>query len=488
MRRHEDSPGASGSGGTEPERQDAESPDPRRWRILGVTLFVIFMALLDVTIVNIAIPSIRQSLDASPATIQWVVSGYALTFGLTLVMGGRLGDAYGRRRLMLIGLVLFVGSSAAAGLAPSAGLLIAARLLQGVGSGMLAPQNAGLIQSLFSGAERGKAFGYFGFTAELAAATGPLLGGLLIFALGEAEGWRLIFLVNVPVGLVAGIAVWRVVPRRVEPPGDTSLDPVGAAILGVTVLCLMFPVVSVEAGLRLPLLLLLGVPVGTWAFLHWERRVKAGGGMPLLDIDLLRRTPGYSYGLTVAGLYFTGFTGVILVLSVWLQEGLDASALQAGAVLTAFATGAAIAAPWAGRSTARFGRPLTIVALVLVIAGLGGIALLAPASLSGAGWIQVAVPLFVAGVGGGCLISPNTTLTLDNVPTAMGGAASGALLTGNRIGGAIGAAVLLTVYTTTISSTSPAGALRLAIGAGVVSLGLALAVAVRAWRHDHAPG
>ncbi|QWC87059.1 MFS transporter [Nocardioidaceae bacterium] len=446
------------------------------------------MALLDVTIVNIAIPSIRQSLDASPATIQWVVSGYALTFGLTLVMGGRLGDAYGRRRLLLIGLVVFVGASAAAGLATSTGMLIAARLVQGVGSGMLAPQNAGLIQSLFSGAERGKAFGLFGFTAELAAATGPLLGGLLIFALGEADGWRWVFLVNVPIGVLGFAAIWRVVPRRVEPPGDTSLDPVGSLILGVTVLCLMFPVISVEAGLVLPLLLLLGVPVGVWAFVHWERRVKAVGGMPLLDIDLLRRTPGYGDGMTVAALYFTGFTGVILVLSVWLQEGLGATALRAGAALAAFATGAAIAAPLAGRATSRLGRPLTIVALVIIIVGLSGVGLLAPDRLEGWGWVQVGVPLFVAGVGGGCLISPNTTLTLDNVPTEMGGAASGALLTGNRVGGAIGTALLLTVYTTTVSGTAPDTALRLALGVGVATLALALVVAVRAWRHDEAPG
>ena len=482
MRDRPDTPHGAPGGSTR------EEPDPRRWRILGVTLAVIFMALLDVTIVNIAIPSIRQSLDASPATIQWVVSGYALTFGLTLVMGGRLGDAYGRRRLMLIGLVLFVGSSAAAGLAPSAGLLIAARLLQGVGSGMLAPQNAGLIQSLFSGAERGKAFGWFGFTAELAAATGPLLGGLIIFALGESEGWRWIFLVNVPLGAIALTAVMRVVPARVEPASDTSLDPIGSLILGVTVLCLLFPVVSVEAGLRLPLLLLVGVPVGAWGFVHWERRVKDRGGMPLLDVDLLRRTPGYAHGMAVAGLYFTGFTGVILVLSVWLQEGLGASALRAGAALTSFAVGAAIAAPFAGRATARLGRPLTIAALAVVIAGLGGVAVLAPAELAGDGWLRVCGPLFVAGLGGGSLISPNTTLTLDNVPTDMGGAASGALLTGNRVGGAIGTAVLLTVYTTSVSASSPDTALRLALGSGALVLAFALVVAVRAWRHDEAPG
>ncbi|HEX4977359.1 MAG TPA: MFS transporter, partial [Nocardioides sp.] len=152
-----------------PEADPGYEPDPRRWRILAVTLVIGFMALLDVTIVNVALPSIRRGVDASPADVQWVVSGYALTFGLTLVAGGRLGDAYGRRRMMLIGLAGFIGASAAVGLAPSAGLVIAARLAQGVAAGLLTPQNSGLIQQLFRGPERGRAFGFFGLTVSVSA-------------------------------------------------------------------------------------------------------------------------------------------------------------------------------------------------------------------------------------------------------------------------------------------------------------------------------
>ncbi|RYJ05393.1 MAG: MFS transporter, partial [Actinomycetales bacterium] len=172
------------------------------------------MSLLDVTIVNVAIPSIQEGLDSTASTVQWVVSGYALTFGLTLVAGGRLGDAYGRRRLMVVGLVAFVVSSAAVGFAPNAELVVLARLAQGAAAGFLTPQSSGLIQQLFSGAERGKAFGYFGLTVSLASATGPLLGGAIIGVAGEENGWRLLFLVNVPIGLVALVAVALLVPGR----------------------------------------------------------------------------------------------------------------------------------------------------------------------------------------------------------------------------------------------------------------------------------
>src|SRR6478735_628028 len=171
------------------------------------------MALLDVTIVNVAVPSIEEGLDASPQTVQWVVSGYALTFGLTLVAGGRLGDVVGRRRMFLIGLVAFVVTSAAAGAAWNGEAIVVARLLQGAAAGILTPQNTGLIQQLFTGEDRGRAFGFFGATVGISAAAGPLLGGLLISAFGAEEGWRWVFYVNVPVGLVAMVLAVRLLPK-----------------------------------------------------------------------------------------------------------------------------------------------------------------------------------------------------------------------------------------------------------------------------------
>jgi EmrB/QacA subfamily drug resistance transporter len=463
-------------------RQEAEEyvADPRRWRILGVALAVGFMSLLDVSIVNVAIPSMRAGLDTTAATIQWVVSGYALAFGLTLVAGGRLGDAYGRRRMMLIGLAAFVVASAAVGLAPTAPLVVVARLAQGAAAGLLTPQNSGLIQQLFRGAERGRAFGLFGFTVATGSALGPVLGGLIIAAAGREDGWRWLFLINLPIGLLAMVAVARMVPRR--PPDRVErgarIDVVGAVLLGLAVLALLFPVVSIERGARLPLLLLVLVPVLAAAFVRWELRLARTGRAPLLDVALLRRLPGYGNGLTIGTLYFTGFTGLILVTSVYLQEGRSATPLQAGLLIMPFAVGSAVSSPIAGRFVSSVGRPLTVGALLVMMTGTLLFLVLAPGRDPFWPW---AVPtLLLAGLGGGAVISPNITLTLAEVPPRMGGAAGGALQTGQRIGASIGAALLMTVYG--VAADDPDHALRLALATGLGVLALALLMAVRSLR------
>ncbi len=231
--------------------------------MLAVSLVVGFMSLLDVTIVNVAVPSIRAGLETSAATIQWVVSGYALAFGMTLVAGGRLGDAYGRRRLMTIGLVGFIVSSLAVGMAPNAAAIIVARFAQGASAGLLTPQNSGLIQQLFRGPERGRAFGMFGFTVAVASAAGPLIGGLLIGLLGEENGWRSLFLINVPIGLVALVLIQRLVPDNdigADAERDPRVDLPGALLLGLAVLAVLYPLISLEGGAGLPLLLAPGVP------------------------------------------------------------------------------------------------------------------------------------------------------------------------------------------------------------------------------------
>jgi EmrB/QacA subfamily drug resistance transporter len=468
---------------TEPDEQQ----DPRRWRILGVTLAVGFMSLLDVTIVNIALPSMRTGLDASTGTVQWVVSGYALTFGLVLVSGGRLGDAYGRRRLMLVGLAGFIASSAAAGLAPSVEWVIVARLAQGASAGLLAPQNSGLIQQLFRGAERGRAFGLFGLTVSVSSALGPILGGAIIALAGEEDGWRLLFLVNVPIGLVLLLAIARLVPgssevERTEHDEPPRLDVRGALLLGAGVLCLLYPLVSLEGGARLPLLLLVAVPPLLWAFVRWERALRRRQGQPLLDVELLGRLPGYANGLAVGTLYFTGFTGIFLVLSIFLQDGRDLGPFQTGLLLTPFAVGAAVTAPLSGRLVSRVHRRLTVGALVVMMSGVLAVALLVPdRSPTALVWVLV-LGLLVAGLGGGGVISPNFTLTLEDVPTRMGGAAGGALQTGQRIGSALGAALLVIVYEITARAASPDRGLQAALLTSLVVLATALAMAVRSLR------
>ncbi len=467
-----------------PRDADDWRPDPRRWRILSVSLVVGFMSLLDVSIVNVAIPSMQQSLGTSTSAIQWVVSGYLLAFGLTLVPGGRLGDAYGRRRLMLIGLAGFLVSSAAVGLAPNVALVIVARLVQGATAGLLTPQNSGLIQQLFRGAERARAFGLFGATVSVSSASGPVLGGLILQAAGPENGWRYLFLVNVPIGLLAMAAVARLVPRRLPTaePADRRIDYVGAVLLGVTVLCMLYPV-SAQGGNRWLLLILLGVPVFGWLFVRWERRVRRANRPPLLDLTLLHGLPGYTNGLLVGSTYFVAYTGIILVLSVYVQDGLGYAPLGAGLLLVPFAIGSAISSPLAGRIVARLGRRLTVIALAVSMTGVCLLATFVDGH-DGAAVAWVAVPvMLLTGLGGGAVVSPNISITLADVPPEMGGAAGGALQTGQRIGSAIGATVLLTVY----EATQPAGAgtaLRLTLSSALVVLAVALMMAVRALRHD----
>lgn len=474
--------------GTPAPADQHEGPHPHRWRILAVSLVIGFMALLDVTIVNVALPSIRAGLDTSTATVQWVVSGYALAFGLTLVTGGRLGDAYGRRRMMLIGLTGFILASAAVGLAPSALWVVVGRLVQGASAGLLTPQNSGLIQQLFRGPERARAFGLFGLVVSISSATGPVLGGLIIAAFGEAHGWRYIFLVNVPIGIAAMVAVARLVPQR--PPelreSGVRLDLLGAALLGGAVLCILLPTVAVEGGARLPLLLLLGAVPLAVAFVRRELGLVRRGGAPLLDVALLRATPGYANGVAVGTLYFTGFTGFFLVLSVYYQESLGLSALQAGLLMCPFAVGSAITAPLSGRVVSNLHRRVTVLALVVMMTGVLLVALLVPVVGTEALWL-VAVPVtFLAGLGGGGVVSPNMTLSLEDVPPRMGGAAGGALQTGQRIGASIGAALSMTIYQLTLAAHDAGAGLRAALLAGLVLLAGSLAMAVRALRAGRA--
>ena len=463
--------------------EEIAAPDPRRWRILGVTLVVGFMSLLDVTIVNVALPSIRSGLGASTASVQWIVSGYALAFGLTLVTGGRLGDAWGRRRMMLIGLVGFLVGSAGVGFAPTASIAVAARFVQGAAAGLLTPQNSGLIQQLFRGPERGRAFGLFGFTVAVSSAIGPVLGGLIIAAAGPEQGWRYIFLVNLPIGLVVLVLIARMVPGR--PPGVTAaerqLDLIGAGLLGLAVLSLLYPMVRVMSQEHWTLTLLLATPLLAWAFVAWERRVVRRGGAPLLDLGLLRGVRGYANGIVVGTLYFTGFSGVFLVFSVFLQEQLGLSPLAAGLIVTPFAAGSAFSAPLAGRLVSTVGRKITVIALAIVMSGIAALAIVVPDG--GRVWPWVTLPLLVAGLGGGAVISPNFTLTLENVPPRMGGAAGAAIQTGQRIGTAVGAALLMSAYQVSLAQGLAANAaLRVALVAALVVQGCALTLAVIDWR------
>ncbi|HVI38540.1 MAG TPA: MFS transporter, partial [Gaiellales bacterium] len=373
------------------------------------------MTLLDVTIVNVAVPSIQSGLGASAEAVQWIVSGYALTFGLTLVAGGRLGDLVGRRRMFLIGLLAFIVTSAAAGAAPNENLVVVARLLQGAAAGFLTPQNTGLIQQLFSGAERGRAFGIFGTTVGISAASGPLLGGLLLSMFGAEQGWRYIFFVNVPIGLVAMVLAMRLLPKHPARSGSLAaqIDFGGALLLGLAVLSVLLPVIEAEGDPSTPTWwLLLLAPVLSIAFFAWERRTIRRGGSPLLDVRLFTEAPGFASGIVLGTTYFCGFSGIWLVLALFFQQGLGYSPLQSGLSVMPFAIGSAISSVLAGRAVDVRGRWVTISGLVLVVIGFAALAVLVPATLPEHAALVTLVPLFVAGVGSGAVISPNITMTL----------------------------------------------------------------------------
>ncbi|MDL4777074.1 MULTISPECIES: DHA2 family efflux MFS transporter permease subunit [Thermomonosporaceae] len=440
----------------------------RRWQALSVCLVAAFMTLLDVSIVNVALPSIRDGLHASEAGLQWILSGYALTFGLVLVPSGRLGDARSRRAVFMGGLALFTVSSACAGIAPSMPLLILARLVQGVAGGVLNPQVAGFIQQLFQGADRGKAFGALGATIGIATAVGPLTGGALIAVAGVDEGWRWVFYVNVPVGAVALVLAWRLLPSPVY--GERrGLDPLGLVLLGAGVLALMLPLAQEQEwhGPRKWLL----VPVGgvlLAAFVLWERRART----PMVDLGLFRLR-SYALGVAIALLYFAGFTAIFFILTLYLQNGLGYSALGAGLAITPFALGSGAAAAVGGRLVSRYGRPLVALGLVLVTLGLIG-AWVAVELKPGRGvaW-ATALPLLAAGIGSGLVISPNQTITLSEVPFTEGGSAAGVLQTGQRLGTATGIAAVGAVFFASVGTRGDwAAAFRYGL---IVILGFVLA-------------
>jgi EmrB/QacA subfamily drug resistance transporter len=460
---------------------DAYEPDPRRWRALIVVLVAGFMVLLDVSIVNVALPSIARGLGADDSDLQWVVSGYALAFGLVLVAGGRIGDARGRRPTLMIGLAIFTLASAACGLAQSPVMLIIARLVQGVGGGLVTPQNAGLIQNLFRGAERGRAFGLFGAVVGVSTAIGPLLGGLLIQFGGAQEGWRWIFFVNLPVGIVAMILAVRTVPHRRRQKGErTDYDPVGAVVLGLATLLVLLPFVESRTwsgGLKWTLLVpaaLLGV-----LFVRWERRYRRRGREPMVDLALFGRR-SYTFGAAVALAYFVGFTGVFFIYALFLQDGMGYTALQSGLASTPFALGSAVGAWLGGRVITRIGSRLVAAGLVLVIVGLlASWVAIGLVDSPAVGW-AVASPFLVAGLGSGLVIAPNQTLALSEVPPRQGGAAGGVLQTGQRIGSAAGIAAVGSLYYSRLASTG--GDFSAAVRDGFVLIvafvGVALAIAI----------
>lgn len=454
--------------------------DPRRWGGLAVCLIAGFMTLLDVSIVNVALPSIQGGLHASQSDLQWIVSGYALTFGLVLVPSGRLGDVRGRRAVFVAALALFTAASAGCGLAPGAGWLTGARLLQGVAGGMLNPQVSGFIQQLFRGAERGRAFGLLGATIGISTAIGPLAGGALIAMFGTVHGWRAVFFVNVPVGLAAIPLALRLLPGRGPAGRRESLDPVGVVLLGVGVLLLLLPFVREREWHGGTKWLLLPVAAVVMViFLCWEVSYARRGKEPMVDVALFG-VRSYGLGASLGLVYFAGFTAIFFIVALFLQVGHGYSALQSGLTVTPFALGSAAAAALGGRSVTRLGRPLVAAGLALVVVGL----VMTNVAIGAAGGHRVglamALPLLVAGIGSGLVISPNVTLTLSEVPLPRAGSAGGMLQTGQRIGAAVGIAAVGSLFFARLAAARGNwdGAVRDALWLCSATVAVALVLAV----------
>ncbi len=437
----------------------ADGQNPQRWLALGVCLAGVFMTLLDVSIVNVALPSLETGLKASASDLQWVLSGYAVAFGLALVPSGRLGDALSRRTVFLVGLSGFVVASLACGIATTPLFLIIARLVQGLFAGVLTPQVTGIIQDLFRGPERGKAFGYFGAIAGISTAIGPLLGGLLIALFGSEHGWRYVFFVNIPIGAVVIPVsarllkqVGRNAPARASR-GKLQVDPVGSVLLGAGVVSILLPLVEQRewsASVRYPLF---GVAaVFLVAFVLWERRVLRRGRQPVINLHLFA-VETYSFGSAIAAIYFAAFTSIFFVLTVYLQQGTGYTAWQAGLTITAFAVAGIPASRLSGSRSGTHAVAFVRSGAALFALGLVGV-IVAVRLRDGShiGW-WLALPLAVAGFGNGLVLPANQTRAVSEVPVTQASAAGGAYQTFQRVGTALGIAVVGSVFFSRLAST-----------------------------------
>ena len=420
--------------------------DKRAWGTLAVLLVGMFMSLLDTTIVNVALTTIRDSIDASEATLAWIISGYALAFGLVLIPAGRIGDRFGHRWVFITGLTLFTVASLACGLAQDSTQLIVARVVQGLGGGIFFPPVTSFIQLLFAPMKRGKAFGIMGAVIGVSSALGPIVGGLLIEAFGEGTGWRWIFAVNVPIGIVGVIAAIVVLPKVVAG-GKAGTDYVGLLLLSLGLVGILVPLIQGEdQGWPLwTYLTLAGGALMIVIFAMWERRVAARGGSPLVPPRLFAH-PAFTGGTILALSFFAAFTSIFFTISLLWQSGLGHSALESGLVSIPFAIGNIISASQSGRLAEKLGRNVLVIGTSLVAAGLIAlwIILSTTETTDLTSWMLLG-PLVVAGFGSGLFIAPNSRFITATVDRSEVGAASGVLGTMQRLGSAIGIAVISSV-------------------------------------------
>jgi EmrB/QacA subfamily drug resistance transporter len=422
---------------------------PQRWLAAIVMIVGALMDMIDVTIVNVALPTIRGDLHASATQLEWVVSAYMLAFAAALIIAGNLGDLFGRKKVFLCGVAVFGLASLAAGLSGSGAELIAARVVQGTAAAAMAPQVLATFRAVFSGAERGKAFSIYGAMLGFASAVGLLLGGVLTEANLFGWSWRAVFFVNVPVAACALIAGLRFVPETRDP-GARRPDVPGAVLLAGSLVAIVYPLLEGRQ---------LGWPAWVWVLLAGgvaglgvlglleTRRPgrRADGPAPLLRAGLFR-APAFAAGLGVQLAFAAGLQGYFLALALWLQSGEHFSPLKAGLTAVAFSVGSFLGAPVAVPLAQRYGRSVLATGGVLMAAGIAGVSLaVSHVGVNGSPW-PVVPGLVVCGAGLALLIIPLVNVVLAAVPVEAAGGASGLFSTAQQLGGAVGVALLGTVF------------------------------------------
>ena len=408
------------------------------WLVLVAVLPGMFMNVFDFFAVNVATPVLHRQLGSGPPALELIVGGYGLTFSLGLVTGGRLGDRYGRRRVFFAGMAAFTLASAASGLAPTSGMMVIARLVQGAAAAMMVPQVLSIIRVSFPARERRIALGVYGMTIAAGQVSGQALGGILLSANIGGLSWRPIFLVNLPVAALTFLFGFRSVPES-RSPTRPSLDLAGVALLTLAAGLLIIPIVEGGA-LGWPLwcwLFLAAVPVSAAAFAWWEHRVRAWR-QPLVDLGLFR-SRDFRRGLLVNVTLYATITSFFFVLGLYLQTGRGDSPRVAGLTFVPLAAGNFVASLSSGTLVGRFGRSTLTAGAAFQAAGL--LVLLAAASPGRpAALVLVGVTLF--GLGQGLLIPPIIGVVLSRVPVADPGAPAGVLVTVQQMSGTIGLALV----------------------------------------------
>ena len=419
------------------------------WIILLVLCLGFFMILLDLTIVNVAIPSIIDGLHAGLDEVLWVLNAYILVYAVLLITAGRLGDMFGAKRLFLIGLAVFTLASIGCSLAQSPGQLIFARIIQGIGGAILTPQTLSIITNIFPADKRGAAFGIWGAVAGVASVTGPTLGGFLV----TNFSWQAVFWVNVPVGLVAFVlGIWLLPGIRLG--RDQDLDPVGVLLASGALFAVVFALIegqryhwgtftglgSFDAagghwGLFSIPSLFIASAILFVLFVLWDR-VQT---QPLVPFSLFADR-NFTIGNALAAIVSFGMMGLFLPLTIFLQSVLGFSAFKAGLTFAPMSLTSMLIAPVSGRATDRFGgKYILMVGLACFGVGMGLVIWVA--SLS-AGEFTFLPALILAGIGLGCTFAPMATVTMQGVNPRLAGAASGLLNTNRQLGGAFGSAVV----------------------------------------------